>query len=89
MASNLRIKQKGRSAVRPGLFRKETRTRAWWGYTNKARLRGLKHTETRTLEGWGYTNEARLRGLKKNFNNQIGYQSFSSFVVTTSVVLFS
>ncbi|MGL5196365.1 MAG: hypothetical protein ACRC8Y_22480 [Chroococcales cyanobacterium] len=55
--------------MRPGLSRKakETRTLEGWGYTNKARLRGLtpSNQETRTLEGWGYTNEARLRGLKR------------------------
>ncbi len=34
-----------------------------WGYTDKARLRGLKPMP-RTLFGWGYTNKARLRGLK-------------------------
>ncbi|MCT7993096.1 hypothetical protein [Laspinema olomoucense] len=31
-----------------------------WGYTDEARLRGLRNPQA---EAWGYTDEARLRGL--------------------------
>jgi len=39
-----------------------------WGYTNKARLRGLNFIKEFPLphpqpKDWGYTNKARLRGL--------------------------
>jgi hypothetical protein len=36
-----------------------------WGYTDEARLRGLKQKNPQA-KAWGYTDKARLRGLHKN-----------------------